>query len=121
MLRVKPQNQIECTFFCKNANTHPSKRRSIVLKIYLFQTIMNNQWRQPVENLSEDEAIGTDSESGDEGNQQENAMVSVMPSCENTLVSSHFSAAILDLSKSVFSKILLFRKIMSMLNEDTKY
>ena len=64
-------------FFCKNANTHPSKRQSIVLKIYLFQTIMNNQWRQPVENLSEDEAIGTDSESGDEGNQQENALVVV--------------------------------------------
>ena len=61
----------------------------MVLKIYLFQTMANNQWRQPVDILSEDEAIGTDSEyeSGDEGNEQENAMVSVMPSCENMLVS----------------------------------
>ena len=84
----------------------------MVLKIYLFQTMANNQWRQPVENFSEDEAIGTDSESesGDEGNEQENAMVSVMPSCENTLVTGHFSAAILDLPKSVLSKILLSQK-----------
>ena len=105
--------------FCKNANTHPRKRQSMVLKIYLFQTMANNQWRQPVENFSEDEALGTDIESDDEWNHQENALVSVMPSCENTLVTCHFIAAILDLSKSVFSKILLSRKIMSILNEDT--
>ena len=78
----------------------------------------NNQWRQPVEIFSEDEAIGTDSESesGDEGNEQENAMVSDAEMWKYTCL---FSAAILDLSKSVFSKILLSRKIMSMLNEDT--